>query len=300
MNRFLTKWLGMATALAMASPAIAQATFPTAASGVRAPATVPLQCNASGVACAPVTASNPVAVSGTTAIDQTTPGTTNAVVATGNAANAATDSGNPVKIGGIYRATPSTLTDGQRGDLALTARGEARVEIGSGNLQVSVSPPSSDAVATSTNALTVRSFSYGYDGTQMVRLRGDANGLVVQPGLSATSWAYAAATGGIVNTTTAVTIKAAAGAGVRNFVCSISIAHDVLGAATEVALRDGASGTVMWRGKLQTPATDSSLGAGDITFSPCLKGTANTLTEFVTLTAVTGGVFVNAVGNTGS
>lgn len=128
----------------------------------------------------------------------------------------------------------------------------------------------------------------------------DANGLTVQSAPSASTWSYAAATGGIVNTTTAVTIKAAAGAGVRNYLKSFSVAHDTLGAATELAIRDGAGGAVLWRGKLQTTATDISGGAGLLAFDPPLKGTANTLLEVVTLTAVTGGVFVNASGFTGT
>lgn len=32
-------------------------------------------------------------------------------------ASGATDSGNPVKVGGVYKATPATRTDGQRSDL---------------------------------------------------------------------------------------------------------------------------------------------------------------------------------------
>jgi len=125
---------------------------------------------------------------------------------------------------------------------------------------------------------------------------GDANGLTVQSAPTASTWQYAAETGGITNTTTAVTIKAAAGAGVRNYLKSLNISHDTLGAATELAIRDGAGGAVLWRGKLQTPA-NPALG---LTFDPPLKGTANTLMEVVTLTAsVTGGVFVNATGYTG-
>lgn len=127
----------------------------------------------------------------------------------------------------------------------------------------------------------------------------DANGAVMQSGLSSTFWNYAAATGGIVNTTTAVTIKAAAGAGVRNYLKTLTLGHDALGAATEVAIRDGAGGAVLWRGKLQTAAVDSSQAAS-VEFDPPLKGAANTLMEVVTLTAVTGGVFVNATGFTGS
>jgi hypothetical protein len=109
-------------------------------------------------------------------------------------------------------------------------------------------------------------------------------------------WSYAAATSGIVNTTTAVTIKTAAGAGIRNYLSSLSISHDALGGATEIAIRDGAAGTVLWRGKLQTTAAEEKT----IAFNPPLKGTANTLLEVVTLTAVTGGVFVNAQGFTGA
>jgi hypothetical protein len=48
-------------------------------------------------------------------IDQTTPGTTNGVVATGNVASGASDSGNPVKVGGVGSSAPPTaVTAGQR------------------------------------------------------------------------------------------------------------------------------------------------------------------------------------------
>lgn len=130
---------------------------------------------------------------------------------------------------------------------------------------------------------------------------GDANGITTSSAPTAATWSYAAASGGIVNTTTAVTIKAASGAGVRNYLRTLTVSHDTLGAATEIAIRDGAGGTVIWRGKLQTPETDVSGGAGGMMFDPPLKGTANTLMEVVTLTAtVTGGVFVNASGFTGT
>lgn len=124
------------------------------------------------------------------------------------------------------------------------------------------------------------------------------NPQVVSPAVPATYWTYAAASGGIVNTATAVTIKAAAGAGVRNYLCQINVSHDALGAASELAVRDGASGTVIWRMKLQTTALEQS---SSLTFSPCLRGTANTLMEVVTLTAtVSGGTYVNATGFTGN
>ena len=107
-------------------------------------------------------------------------------------------------------------------------------------------------------------------------------------------WNYAAAAAGILNTTTAVTFKAAAGAGLRNYVTSIDIMAEVLGAATELAIRDGAAGTVLWRTKIGTGGLTSGRS---ITFPAPLKGTANTLLEVVTLTAsVTGAVYFNATG----
>mgnify|MGYP005810479411 CR=1 FL=1 len=107
------------------------------------------------------------------------------------------------------------------------------------------------------------------------------------------SWSYVAASGGIVNTTTAVTIKAAAAAGIRNYLTKLVVATETLGTATEIAIRDGAAGPVLFRTKLHTTA----LPTVEIDFDPPLRGTAATLLEIVTLTATTtGGVFVNARG----
>jgi hypothetical protein len=121
----------------------------------------------------------------------------------------------------------------------------------------------------------------------------NANQLIVRPyGAPGGDWKSAAGASGIVNTTTAVTIKTAGGAGAKNYVRSCQIQTATLGAATELALRDGAAGTVIWRTQLQTTA----LPLTQVTFDPPLAGTANTLMEVVTLTAVTGGVYVNCSG----
>lgn len=109
-------------------------------------------------------------------------------------------------------------------------------------------------------------------------------------------WSYAPASGGIVNTSTAATIKAAAGAGVRNYVTDLQINTAALGGATELAIRDGAGGSVLWRCQLQT----SAMPLMAINFQSPLVGSPNALLEVVTLTAVTGGVFVNAQGYAGA
>ena len=107
-------------------------------------------------------------------------------------------------------------------------------------------------------------------------------------------WAYAAASGGITNTTTAVTLVAAQAAGIRNYLTSLQLSSDALGAATEIAIRDGAGGAVLWRGKISTAGI---VGVSTIQFSDPLKSTAATLLEFVTLSAsVTGSVYINAQG----
>jgi len=108
-----------------------------------------------------------------------------------------------------------------------------------------------------------------------------------------TDWQYSAQASGILNTTTAVTFKAAAGASIRNYITSIQVMAEALGAATELAIRDGAAGAVIWRTKIPT----SGLPTTQFNFPTPLKGTANTLLEVVTLTAsVTGAVYFSAQG----
>lgn len=140
----------------------------------------------------------------------------------------------------------------------------------------------------------VTSSSPTYDAGLRAPLTQTTGGALVQKpyAIPEQEWSYAAAASGIVNTTVAVTIKAAAASGLRNYITGLQIAADALGAATELAIRDGAAGTVLWRGKLQTAA----MPLMQIEFPIPLKSTAATLLEVVTLTAVTGGVYVNAQG----
>ena len=45
----------------------------------------------------------------------------------GGVASGATDSGNPIKVGGVYNSTAPTLTTGQRGDIQLDSRGDTQI-----------------------------------------------------------------------------------------------------------------------------------------------------------------------------
>ena len=130
------------------------------------------------------------------------------------------------------------------------------------------------------------------DGVNAVAIATDGSILAVpvEPG---TAWVFAGATGGIINTT-AVTIKAAAGASIKNYLTDLSISNPHATVATEFSIRDGASGTVIWRGHL--PALNVG-GRVQHTFKTPLRSTANTLLEVVC--ATTGAsVFVNASGYT--
>jgi hypothetical protein len=115
-------------------------------------------------------------VSGTVGIDQTTPGTTNGVVPKGNVAAGAADSGNPVKVGGVYNSSLPTLTAGQRGDLQQGSRGSLRVEVmGSGSsTTMTAIPTNADANAVVANGAW--GANYVFNGTTLDRMRGDTTG----------------------------------------------------------------------------------------------------------------------------
>lgn len=56
--------------------------------------------------------------------------TTLSTLTGGGVASGATDSGNPIKIGGVYNTTPPTLTNAQRGDAQMDTRANMSVTLG--------------------------------------------------------------------------------------------------------------------------------------------------------------------------
>ena len=133
------------------------------------------------------------------------------------------------------------------------------------------------------NATLVRPIAT-IDGRQIVRL----------DSIPENEWVYAAASGGITNTTTPVSITGGAGSGVRNYVTSLQVSSDTLGTATEVVIQDGVAGAVLWRAKIGTAGT---VGIQDIRFHPPLRGGTNTLLQVACVTATgTGSIYINAQG----
>jgi hypothetical protein len=117
-----------------------------------------------------------------TAPDGTVLSDTNGVEVNGNVASGAADAGNPVKAGGVYNATLPTLTDGQRGDLQVTAGGELLAYINegwvslqdaSGNLLL-FEQNNADGTPTGRRSVPTRSHLYLFNGTTFDRATGDS------------------------------------------------------------------------------------------------------------------------------
>lgn len=115
---------------------------------------------------------------------------THGVAVQGAVASGDPDSGDPVKVGGIYNAAPPTFTDGDRADLQQDANGNLRVVVGNTldaaiYLEGAIAPAADDASADNAdlafiNGMVTTSRLALYDGTNYDRARGDsANGLDV-------------------------------------------------------------------------------------------------------------------------
>jgi len=122
------------------------------------------------------------------------------------------------------------------------------------------------------------------DGRQIVRL----------DSIPENEWSHVAASGGITNTTAAVSIAGGAGSGVRNYITSLQVSSDTLGTATEVVIQDGVAGAILWRAKIGTAGT---VGIQNIRFHPPLRGSTNTLLQAACVTKTgTGSIYINAQG----
>ena len=127
-----------------------------------------------------------------------------------------------------------------------------------------------------TNSTLVRSIAT-VDGRQITRLNS----------IPENEWQYAAASGGITNTTD-VALVAAQGAGIKNYLTGLSVAN-ANATASEIVIKDGAS-TVIWRMYLAANAPIQS-----IKFVTPLQSTANTALNVACITTGTQ-TYINAQG----
>lgn len=109
------------------------------------------------------------------------------VTPAGNVAAGATDSGNPVKIGGVYNSTPVVLTTGQRGNLQMDSVGSARTLPACNASYVMVDTyAAQNPAGLPDNNNTPRPLgvvSFVYNGSNYNWQRGDSNGtfMVAKP-----------------------------------------------------------------------------------------------------------------------
>lgn len=96
---------------------------------------------------------------------------------------------------------------------------------------------------------------------------------------SSATWQYAGIAGGIVDTAD-VAIKAAAGAGVRNYLTNIQFIN-TSATASEIVVKDGT--TIIWRG--YAPASGTQVNS--VEFNTPLRGTANTALNVAMITTAT-------------
>jgi len=117
--------------------------------------------------------------------------------------------------------------------------------------------------------------------------------LIMRPhSIPENEWVYPAASGGIVNSTTAVTMASAPGANVRNYVTSIQVYAEALANATELVIREGTS-SIYWRIKIPT----TGMPPTQFIFGNPIRLALNSALTVTTLTASgTGAVYINAQG----
>lgn len=152
------------------------------------------------------------------------------IAVSGPSASGAAAVGNPVGMGCTFTTAIPTLTSGWRNECQLNNRGQLRTILHAQNVagtdgvnNGNLSTPNLESSAAAVTPAPLIMTPVVFNGTTFDRQRGDTVGTVVQPGLAATHWNYPAAAGGITNTTTAVTIKAAAGASIRNCIAGVQV-----------------------------------------------------------------------------
>jgi hypothetical protein len=150
----------------------------------------------------------------------------------------------------------------------------------------SESPTLVGGLSTSTELGAVASGNLNYFATTITGKQ------IIQPYATRPNfWRYASPSGGLV-TSAGVTVKTAPPTGSRNCITSIQIINSHPSISTEVEIRDGAGGSVMWRGWAQA-------GGGGVSanFPNPIVGTNTTLIEVAEVTATAStGVLVNIQG----
>lgn len=194
----------------------------------------------------------------------------------GSVASGATDSGNPVKVGGKYNSTKPTLTDGQRGDMQLGTRGSLAVTImqqdGTNSLPFG---GLGDGTSNGQNTAIFQSFGNSYNGSTWDRDFTCPSSAVINVAAAATTQLVALASSQIIR------------------VCSFVISGDTLATTATFVYGTGsncATGQAALTGAMRLPDEGSialsgmngSLFRTIASNALCLTAATGAVTGFVT------------------
>jgi hypothetical protein len=89
------------------------------------------------------------------------------VIGTGNVAHDSPDSGFPLKVGGVYKASPTNVADGDRADWRMSPNGNGAVVIGHATTSgfVNIGGPGRGVALSGNQALWATSFGMNFNGT---------------------------------------------------------------------------------------------------------------------------------------
>lgn len=185
------------------------------------------------------------AIIGKVGVDQTTPGTTNAV-AVSHIGSTAVATGSGVMTAGVQRMALATDSPGIIGTAALTAATAPSTAIATLAQYNATNPAPTDA--------------------QTVALQVDPNGkLLVQPYGNPANYVSGAITTAMTGTTTTSLIAAPA-AGLRNYITQITVSNAHATVGTDVIIQDGSGGTTLY-----TIPAAAVYGGATITFPTPLR-----------------------------
>lgn len=123
-------------------------------------------------------------------------GTDGSLSTGGGVASGVADTGNPVKVGGVYNSTKPTFTNGQRGDLQVTTRGALAVTLLASDSATPLTVNGALGDGNSTTVTAMGSIGYGllFNGTTWDRQRGTSALVVLASGARTTTQTSAALT----------------------------------------------------------------------------------------------------------
>jgi hypothetical protein len=202
-------------------------------------------------------------------------GTTAGLQVQGAVASGVTSTGNPLIDGGVFRTTPTTVTNGQAVEQSMSARGEAFVTVCSSASCVVVNTTPDDTQANAINRLGTYSANQVWNGTNWVRQSGATTGTNVQGAKgTTTTYSTAIATGGTSQ-------QAFAANAARNYLMCLNPSN----ATESLYVQFGSSATV------STASIELAIGASityDSNFIPSGTVNVNAATTGHALTCVQG------------